>query len=165
MQRHLRVVDEPLEEFVEQVDVEIADARARKLDVIFEPRASGEVDHHARERLVERNVRVAVATDTALVADRLRDRLAERDPDVFDRVMRIYVQVAVRADREIDEPVARDLIEHGPEERKSGVELRRPPAVQVDADRDPGLFGFARYGGGTFGHGNERQGCRKDSST
>ena len=38
VQRDQRVIDEALEEFVNQIDVELADQRARELDVEFEPR-------------------------------------------------------------------------------------------------------------------------------
>ena len=53
-----------------------------------------------------------VAREPLLVAKRLRDRLAERDPDVFNRVVGVDVQIAVGAHREIDHGMARELIEH-----------------------------------------------------
>ena len=71
VQRHLRVIDEALEELVREVDVELADARAREVDVELEARAAREVDDDARQRLVERHVGVAVAAHAFLVADRL----------------------------------------------------------------------------------------------
>ena len=63
------------------------------------PGPPGEVDHDARQRLVERHVGVAVADDALLVADRRLERLAERDADVLDRVVRVDVQVALGARR------------------------------------------------------------------
>src|SRR5436190_24346972 len=41
----LRVVHEPLEELVREVDVELADASPAKIDVPFQPRPAGEVHH------------------------------------------------------------------------------------------------------------------------
>src|SRR5882672_662318 len=79
VQRHLGVIDEALEKLVHQVDIELADQGARELDVVFEPGPAGEVDHHARQRLVERHVGVAEAAYARLVADRLGERLAERE--------------------------------------------------------------------------------------
>ena len=61
VQRHLRVIDEALEELVREVDVERADHRARERHVELEARAARQVDDDARQRLVERRVRVAVA--------------------------------------------------------------------------------------------------------
>ncbi len=61
------------------------------------PGSPGEVHDHARQRLVERNVGVAVAADALLVAQRLGHRHAERDADVLDRVVGVDVQVALGA--------------------------------------------------------------------
>ena len=55
---------------------------------------------------------MAVAAHAFFVADRLGESLPERDSDVFDRVVGIYVQVAARFDLEIENAVPRNLIEH-----------------------------------------------------
>ena len=47
---------------------------------------------------------MAIARQPFFVADRLRHRLAQRDADVFDRVVRIDVKVAFRLYVEIDQP-------------------------------------------------------------
>ena len=128
VQRHQRVIDEALEELVREVDVELADPRARERDVELEPGPAREIDHDARQRLVERHVGVAVAAHAFLVADRLRERLAERDADVLDRVVRVDVQVALRASTSRSKhAVARDLVEHVVEERHAGRELASGP--------------------------------------
>src|SRR5262249_1892079 len=86
VQRDLRVVDETLEELVHQVDIELADERAGELHLVGEARPAGEIDDHARQRLVERHVGVAEAAHPRFVADRLGNGLAESDADVLDRV-------------------------------------------------------------------------------
>ena len=100
---------------------------------ITRPGAAGEIDHHPRQRLVERHVGVAVADQAALVADRLADRLAEGDADVLDGVVAVDVQVALGLDLEIDQAVAGDLLEHVVEEADAGGELGGAGAVEVDA--------------------------------
>ena len=127
MQCHLRVVDEPLEELVHEIDVEFADARAREIDVKFESGAAREIDHDARQRFVERHVGVSIAAHTLLVAHRFCECLAERDADVFHGVMCIDVQVASRLDLEIEHAMARDLVEHVIEKRHLRREPRLPP--------------------------------------
>ena len=118
--------------------------RARvNVDVELEPRAAGKIDHHARQRLVERHVGVAVAADALLVAERLGERLPERDADVLDGVVRVDLEVALGAHREVDHAVARDLVEHVVEERDAGGELRRAAAVEVERHEDLGLLGVA----------------------
>ena len=62
------VVDEALEEFAEQVHVELADPGAGKFDEIFQAGPAGAVEHDPGQRLVQRHVGVAVAADAALVA-------------------------------------------------------------------------------------------------
>src|SRR5499426_999415 len=143
VQGDLRVVDETLEELVHEVDVELADPRAHKRHVELEPGAAGEVDHHARERLVERNVGVAEAAHPLLVAERLRDRLTDRDPDVLHGVVRVDVQVACRGHIEVEQPMASHLVEHVVEKRNACRERRLPGAVEVHRDGDLRLGGVA----------------------
>ena len=121
------VVDETLEEFVHQIDIKLADPGARKRHPILKPRATGQIDDHARQGLVERHVGVAVAADALLVASRLGKGLAEGDADVLDRVVRVDVQIALGADVEVDQAMARDLVEHVLEKRNPGLERRAPP--------------------------------------
>src|SRR5439155_27141316 len=138
-----RVIGEALEEFVHQIDVKRSDQRARERHMPLEPGPPREIDDDARERFVERNVGVAIAPNARLVAKCLLDRSAERDADILDRVMRVDVQVAVRANVEIDQAVAPDLIEHVIEKRHAGGERRMSAAVQVDVDGDRRLGGLA----------------------
>ena len=143
MQRDPGVIDEAAEEFEEQVDVEFADARTGVVNVVFQSRPSRQVDHHARQRLVERHVGVTVATDALLVAERLREGLPERDPGVFHRVMGVDVQIALGLDVQIDQAVARDLVEHVVEKRHAGGKPGYALAIEIETDRDPGFEGIA----------------------
>ena len=145
------VVGEALEELVREVDVEGADHRARERHVELEARPPGQVDHHARQRLVERNVGMAVTDDAFLVADGGLERLAKRDADVLDRVVRVDMEVALGADGEIDHAVARDLVQHVVEERHAGGEVGAAAAVEVDLDGDLGLGRLALDPGGAAG--------------
>ena len=55
--------------------------------VVHEVGPAGQVDGHLHERLVERHERVAEPADAGLVAERLAQRLAERERGVLDRVV------------------------------------------------------------------------------
>src|SRR5690606_27757183 len=117
----------------------------------------------ARERLVERHVGVAVAADPPPGSDRLRHRLAESDADVLDRMVRIHGQIAARLDRQIDETVARHLLEHVLEEGETGLQARAPLAVESHGHGDARLLGLARDTGAALGHGRCSSGvvCEK----
>lgn len=95
---------------------------------------------------------MAVAADAFLVADRLVHGLAQRDADIFHRVVGVDVQVAGGVDVEVDQAVPGDLIEHVIEERHAGLEAGLAGAVQIQADADLGFGGAAGYGGGAVGH-------------
>jgi hypothetical protein len=143
VQRDARVVHETAEELDRQVDVERADPRACERHVEFEARPAREVDHDARQRLVERHVRMAVAADALAVADRLRDGLTERDADILDRVVIVDMRVAMRFDLEIDQTVSRDLVEHMVEKRHAGGQLLLAGAVEIELHTDLRFAGIA----------------------
>ena len=143
VQRDLSVIDEALKKLVHQIDIEFADARTHEIDLEIEAGAAGKVDHHARQRFVERNVSVAVAAYALLVAERPRQRLSERDADVLDRVMRVDVQIAPGRDFEIEYTMARNLVEHVIEKRHPGVNRSRAAAVEINPRAYPRLIGVA----------------------
>src|SRR4051812_14677931 len=55
-----RVVDEALKKFAHQIDIELADSSAHEIDLHVEPRPAGQIDHDARQCLVERDVSMAI---------------------------------------------------------------------------------------------------------
>src|SRR3989442_13667649 len=55
---------------------------------------------------------MAVAADALLVAHGLGKGLAQGDADVLHRVVAVDVQVALAVDIEVDQAMARDLVEH-----------------------------------------------------
>ena len=87
----------------------------------------------AGQRLVHRQQAIGVAGQPALVAERLSQRLAERDADVLDRVVIVDVQVALGAHRQVDQRMARELVEHVVEEADAGGDVGRAGAVEIDA--------------------------------
>ena len=94
---------------------------------------------HIRERLVHRHRRVAVAADPGAVAERLVERLAERDADVLDRVVGAGLEVAGRLDhagRAGRGGRAARACGRGSRPRSTAVDLA---AVEVERDADLGL--------------------------
>lgn len=136
VQRHAGVIDEALKELASEVDIEITDAGTSVVDKVMQPRTTGEIDHYPRQRLVERHVGMAIATQTALVTDRLGKSLAEGDTDILDRVVVIDVGIAFAMDIQIDQTVTDDLVEHVIKERNAGIEPALTGAIKIDADRD-----------------------------
>ena len=115
-----------------------------EVDLEHQKRPAGNVDRDAGQRLVHRQVDVGVARDALHVAERLLHRLAERDADILGRVVVIDVQVALGPHRDVDQRVARQLVEHVVEKADAGRDRRRAAAVEVDRDGDVGFLGLAR---------------------
>jgi hypothetical protein len=86
---------------------------------------------------------VTVAANTALVCQCLPDSLTQGNADIFNRVMRINMQVALRLDIEIYHAVTRHLVQHVVQKWQTGVERRFTNAIEVNGDTDLRLEGIA----------------------
>ena len=77
------------------------------------------------------------------VAERLVERLAEREAGVLDGVVRARLEVALHAHVEVERAVARHGVEQVVEEADAGLALARARAVEVERQLDVGLAGGA----------------------
>src|SRR3990172_4581425 len=130
------VVGERPEEVLEELGRHVTDPPGAEDDAEMQPGPSGEVDHAAREGLVEGAVGVAEAGDPRLVPERDLEGLAEGDPDVLHRMMGVDVQVPPAAQLEIEPGVRGERREHVVEEADARRHLRSSRAVQVERERD-----------------------------
>ncbi len=96
-------------------------------------RAARHIDGDARQRLVHRQVDIGIARNAALVAERLPDRLAERNAGILDRVMVVDMGVARDLHGEIDQRMAREQVEHMVEKADTGADGRLSGAIQHQA--------------------------------
>ena len=108
---------------------------------------AGDVHHRPHQRLVERHQRIGVAADAGAVAQRALDRQPERDAGVLDRVVTVHVQIAPGLDREIEQGVPGERVEHVVEEADAGAHRGRRRARRdrrARADRFPWWSGGFR---------------------
>ena len=94
MQRHASCGRERSKEVAQVLARERAERLAREAEVDHSARPTGQVDHGARERLIQRRVGRAEADDAAPLAERLIKRLAEGKRAVLDRVVIVDLEVA-----------------------------------------------------------------------
>ena len=116
MQSHPGVHRKGVEPFPHQFGVEGADLVAREIDLEHQHRPARNVDDDARQRLVHRHVDRGIAGDAGHRAERLLHRLAQRNADVFGRVVMIDMEIAVGLDRDVDARMPGQQIEHMVEE-------------------------------------------------
>ena len=97
VQGHHGMIDKTLEKFIDQIDVEFADAGAYEFDVKFHAGASREVHHHARQCFIQRHISMTVTAQALLVPDRLRECLSKGDADILNRMVGIDMQIPLGA--------------------------------------------------------------------
>ena len=88
---------------------------------------------------------MSIAAQASFVAYRLSHGLAQGDAHVFHGVVTVDVQVALGFNREIDQTVAGNLIQHVVEKTDAGGKVRDTSAVQVERHADLGLSRVARH--------------------
>ena len=134
---------ERFERVLDELERQAADALAAERQVDDRVRPPADVDHGGRERLVHRHRRLAEAADPGPVAERLRERRAEDERDVFDRVVLVDLEVAGRPDLDVEQAVVRERREEVVVEPDPGRDPRQARAVEVERDVDLGLAGAA----------------------
>jgi hypothetical protein len=85
---------------------------------------------------------MAIAHDSCLFADSLGDGLPEGYPNIFNCVMRIDVQIALRDDVDVNQPMTANLVEHVFEKRHTRFQLAMTITIQIDTDLDLSLTGI-----------------------
>eukprot|EP01137_Pigoraptor_chileana_P035163 Opistho-2@28780 len=151
VQRDPRRLREAVEPVREHLGVHLAEPRLREGRFIDAVRAPRNVEHAARQRLVHRRMRLAVARDAALVAERFCHRFAERERRILDGVVLVDMKVALHLHRDVDQRMARQLLDHMVEETDAGGHRIFARSVKIDGDRDIRFLGRALDGGGTHG--------------
>ncbi len=139
VQCRMRLHGEGLEELSDEFGVEGADLRPVEGRPEHQKGAAGEVERHAGQRLVHRQVHIGVAGDAALVAERLPHRLTERKACILHGMVIVDLEVALGVDPEIDQGVTTDLVEHMIEEADAGLHIGGAAAVQIHLEFDSGL--------------------------
>ena len=109
------------------------------------PRTRGTAGPTGRARPAPAPRRAARATfakrrTPRLVAQRLLERGAEHDADVFDGVVEVDLEVARASMREVEAAVLPELLEHVVEERDAGGRRRGAAAVDVEHEVDRRLL-------------------------
>jgi len=119
-----------LEEMLNHLGLERANALVRDVAVKGEVGSAAEVQHRADESFVERGGEVAEAIDAFAGAKRLRYGLAESEGDIFGGVVAVNFRVAIGVNGEVDEGMRCELVEHVVEEGQPGDIVRIARAVK-----------------------------------
>src|SRR5215469_13161826 len=117
MQVHAGLVRQRFHKIMHQHGLKIADALLLDGDIVGQIDAPAYVNHCGAQRLIQRYRCLAESADTRTLTQRLPESASEHDSDVLNGMVVINMKVALCVDREIEEPVAGEAVEHMIEER------------------------------------------------
>jgi hypothetical protein len=121
---------------VHELALQVADHSYAHLQIDHRFRPTTQVDSHDRERLVHRHHEIAGAVDPFAIAERAEQRFTQDDADVLDGVVLIDIQIAGRAQRQVEAAVAREQFEHVVEEPDTRAHVVAAPAIDRQRSRD-----------------------------
>ena len=133
------IIGEAAEHFLQTLDVEIADLVCPVVNVINAARPARQIDRDVGDGLLHWHGAVTVSGDTLFVVQCLKQGLAETYPDVFDRMVRIDLQVAFCPDDQVDFAVLAQVREHVVEKTDARVDFIFALAVQIHCAGDIGF--------------------------
>jgi hypothetical protein len=105
--------------------------------------AAAEIDRCGGESFVHWHQKIAGAKNAALVSESGIDGFTEGDPDVFDGVMLVDVEVAGGSQAKFETAVARHEVKHMVEEPNTSGDCGFASAVEIQANIDLRFLGFA----------------------
>ena len=109
----------------DQIGRQVAHAVANEIGLDHGVGPAADIDRGKAERLVHRHKGMRRAHDPGAVAERLLQRLAQADRDIFDGMMLVDLRSPC-SHLEVEQPVLRHLVEHMVEKADAGADLRRP---------------------------------------
>src|SRR5205807_4722316 len=126
-------------EMFDKLDVKLSNAFAHFRDSIDEEGAATQIHYGADQSFIHRHISRAEADNSFLIAERIGERLANRQRDVFYGVMSINVQITFAFNFEIEQTVARKQLEHVIEKADSGSDLRVTSPIEIELHADISL--------------------------
>src|SRR6185295_6947796 len=115
-------------------DGKISDHLATHSHFVNKIKPSRKIDNRTTQRFIHRHEGLAITIDPGLVSERLDEGLAQRDRDVFNRMMIVDLQVTLASDSQIEQAVLGEEVQHVFEKRQADGNTRLPAAVEIEFD-------------------------------
>jgi hypothetical protein len=107
-----RAAREALEEIAYQLGLQVSYMRRADFGIDDRGRAAAEIDCRQTESFIHGHDKVASPQNPTAVSQRTVKHLAKRNPEVFDCVVLVHVQVACRGDFQIEAAMPREKFQH-----------------------------------------------------
>ena len=143
VQVHAELIAEGEKKIVDQFGRKGANPLLLDRQVVGQKGPSAEIDDAVHQGFVERYAGFAKAANAALIAQRSAKRLAQRQADIFNRMMIVNLDVARGLERQIKEAVPGEQLQHMVEKGHPGGNLVLTAAVKLKTEPNVGLVCFA----------------------
>ena len=143
MQRDTGRLRDRVEPVFEQLGIHLAQSRLAERGLPDQDRPAGNIERNAAQGLVHRRIGHAITPYPRLVAQRLGNRLSDRNGAVLGGVVLIDVEIAFDRAGNVDQRMARELLDHVIEKANPGRNRIGAGAIKVHFDRDIGLVSLA----------------------
>ena len=140
VQRELTLHREGIEKVADHLALQSAELIAGERHIHGRRSAPAQVHGHQGQSLVHGDAGPAHAGDAGFVAQGRVERSTETDRDIFDGMVRIYLQVPAGVHLQIEESVGAKLGEHVVEHTDPGSDTRSAGAVQRNRNGHVGLL-------------------------
>ena len=144
MQRNSCMIDQPLKELMNQVNIKFTNGGTRKRHIENQTGTTRQINHYSGQGFIQRNIGMPIAAQALFITQGFGQRLAESNAYIFYRVMCINMQIAHSIDHEINHAMAGNLIEHVIKKSHAGGELGNTCAIQIDGNANTGFEGITR---------------------
>ena len=124
------------------------------VDVPVQGAAARDVHGAEDEGFVHGQIEAAVPVDAPHIAQRLGERLPQRDAHILGGVVIIHLHVTVAGKHQIKAPVPRKQLQHMIQKAAAGVHLIPACTVEVQGQLDLGLVGVAFQRDHSVRHGS-----------
>jgi len=112
MHVRFRGLSKTLKKIFHKFDLEITNAPGRDLSLHHAIRPPAKIHGRSGERFVHRHEEISRAQNSKLGAESFLYRFAERNPDIFDSVMLVDIEIATRVQVQIKRSVACNQLKH-----------------------------------------------------
>jgi hypothetical protein len=137
-----RRLRKPLEKVLHQLGLEIPYALRRKTRFHDAERAAAKIDRRCCQRFIHRHQEVTGTRNTLFIAQRRVHRCAQRNSDIFHRVVLIHMQIALGHQSKVESTVPAYQVQHVIEKWNSRGNLRFSAPVQIQSQFNLSFFRF-----------------------
>ena len=118
-----------MEPMFDQLRIPFTQTRRAKFCLENKPRPPRNIERTARQRFIHRRIGMAIARNALFIAQRLQHSLANGNARIFSGVVLVDMQIADCFDLQVNQRMARELLQHMVQKANARRDLVKPRAI------------------------------------